>query len=219
MRTPAALSRYETSGKKAAGSLIRKRLSHNLDIYFVRADEYFDRDCFYGDSAGDFPDNTERFAFFSRADSRGHQVNQSQIIHLHDWQAAPVAAFLRLQPERYLDLDNTKTLITIHNLAYQGLFNRDHWLALDLDPCHFNPCQFEFWGQINFLKSGLVNSDRLNTVSPTYACEIQLDGCGFGLEGVLQERAGALSGILNGVDYTVWNPETDIHISRRYSGA
>jgi starch synthase len=207
------------AGKKITGSLIRKKLSANLDIYFVRADEYFDRYCFYGDSAGDYPDNAERFAFFSRSVLEVARLTKSQVIHLHDWQAAPAAAFLRLQPERYPELAGAKTLVTIHNLAYQGLFNLDHWPALDLDPCYFNSCQFEFWDRINYLKSGLINADRLNTVSPTYACEIRQDGCGFGLEGVLQERAGDLSGILNGVDYAVWNPETDIHISRRYSAA
>jgi starch synthase len=114
-------------------------------------------------------------------------------------------------------LSRAKTVLTVHNLAYQGLFPSSYFPALGLDSGFFNAGQFEFYGMINFLKSGLASADRLTAVSPTYACEIQRNGCGFGLEGVLRERSGDLSGILNGVDYGVWNPETDTYIKRRYS--
>lgn len=205
--------------RTVSGQIYKKQISPNLNAYFVRADEYFARQCLYGDESGDYKDNAERFAFFSRAVLEVATITHSSIIHLHDWQAAPAAAFLKLQPERYPGLCGTKVIQTIHNLSYQGLFNTDHWPSLDLDLRHFNPSQFEFWGKINYLKSGLVDADRLTTVSPTYAREIQRDGYGFGLEGVLTERSKCLSGILNGIDYGVWNPGADSYIKERFSGA
>ncbi len=205
--------RVTVGGRLVTGRLYKKRLTKMLNIYFVRADEFFDRDHLYGN----YPDNAERFAFFSRAVLEVAGVNRSDIIHLHDWQTAPAAAFLKMQPERYPELSEAKTIVTTHNLAYQGLFSRDCFSALDFNPGSFNSSPFEFWGELNFLKSGLATADRLTTVSPTYSREIQQDGCGFGLEGVLRERSRDLTGILNGVDYGVWNPETDPHIKRRYS--
>ncbi|MEN8614553.1 glycogen synthase GlgA [Dehalogenimonas sp. THU2] len=216
-RIPDRSIQIDIAGRVVKGGLFRESLSPLLDVYFVRADEYFDREGYYGDVSGDFPDNSERFAFFSRAVLEVARLNRSQVLHLHDWQASPAAAFLRLQSERYPELAQTKIVTTIHNLAYQGLFPCDHFPALDLDIFHFNLCQFEFYGMVNYLKAGLVNADRITTVSPTYACEIQQNGCGFGLEGVLRERAKDLSGILNGVEYTIWNPETDSLIAERYS--
>jgi starch synthase len=203
--------------KIVTGHLYKKRISPSLNAWFVRADEYFDRECLYGDESGDYPDNAERFAFFSRAVLEVGRITHSRIIHLHDWQAAPAAAFLKLQPERYPELSTAKVILTIHNLAYQGLFSSDHWPALDLDWRYFNPSQFEYWGKINYLKSGLTAADHITTVSPTYANEIQKAGWGFGLEGVLQGHSGNLSGILNGIDYDAWNPETDLFIKNRYS--
>lgn len=204
-------------GDKIVGvQLYKKRIGRSLNAFFIRADEYFDRECLYGDDSGDYSDNAERFAFFSRAVLEVATITRSKIIHLHDWQAAPTAAFLRLQPERYPALSDTRVVLTIHNLSYQGLFGTDHWPALDLDWRHFNPSQFEFWGKINYLKSGIATAHRLTTVSPTYALEIQQDGGGFGLEGLLRERAEDLSGILNGIDYEVWNPNTDSYIKERF---
>ncbi len=214
-RRAARMIRIDIAGRVVTGRLYKKRLTPSLNIYFVRADEFFDRDYLYGDYA----DNAERFAFFSRAVLEVARITHSDIIHLHDWQTAPAAAFLKLQPEHYPELARTKTVLTTHNLAYQGQFPCGCFAALDLNPGLFNPGPFEFWGGVNFLKSGLATADRLTTVSPTYACEIQQDGCGFGLEGVLRERSRDLSGILNGVDYRVWNPETDTYVKRRYSAA
>jgi starch synthase len=204
-------------GRLVSGQLYRQRIGPFLDVYFVRADEYFDRECLYGDESGDYPDNAERFAFFSRAVLHVAGTTHSKLIHLHDWQAAPAAAFLKLQPEKYPELSETRVIQTIHNLSYQGLFGTEHWPALDLDWRYFSPSQFEFWGKINYLKSGLVNADRLTTVSPTYASEIQQNGCGFGLEGLLKERSDCLSGVLNGIDYNAWNPEADSYIKERFS--
>jgi len=218
-RRPVRTVQISISGQTVTCRLYRKRLGPKLTIFFVRADEYFDREGYYGDACGDFADNAERFAFFCRAVLEVAGLTGSRIIHLHDWQAAPAAAMLRLQPERYPQLAGAGTVLTIHNLAYQGLFDSCHWPALDLNPAYFNPNQFEFYGKVNFLKSGLVNARRLTTVSPTYALEVQDSGGGFGLEGVLSERLKDLSGILNGVDYAIWNPETDVSIASQYSTA
>jgi starch synthase len=196
----------------------RQPLSRNLDIYLVRADEYFDREGLYGDAAGDYPDNAERFALFSRAVLEIGRLTGSNMFHLHDWQTAPAAAILKSEPERYTDLAGSKTVLTIHNLAYQGVFEAGRWPALHLADGVF-AADFEFYSQVNYLKAGLVCADWLTTVSPTYAAEIQCDGQGFGLEGILRQRAAELSGILNGVDYHIWNPEIDPLIAERYSVA
>ena len=214
---PYRLVNVRIAERVVSGQLYKKRIGPSLNAFFVRADEYFNRKCLYGDESGDYPDNTERFAFFSRVVLEVAGITHSKILHLHDWQAAPAAAFLKLQPERYPELSQTKTILTIHNLSYQGLFSSDHWPSLDLDWRHFNPSQFEFWGKINYLKAGLASADRLTTVSPTYAREIQQDDLGFGLEGLLRERSRDLSGILNGIDYEVWNPETDPYVTKRYT--
>ncbi|APV44756.1 starch synthase [Dehalogenimonas formicexedens] len=206
-------------GKIVSGQLYKKRINSSLSAYFIRADEYFDRECLYGDESGDYPDNAERFAFFSRAVLEVARLTKTEIIHLHDWQAAPAAAFLRLQPEKYPELGKTKIILTIHNLSYQGIFSSDHWPALDLDWGYFDPGHLEFWGKINYLKSGIATADRITTVSPTYAREIQQEGGGFGLEGLLRERSSRLTGILNGIDYESWNPESDSYIQKRYSAS
>lgn len=198
--------------------LCQRPLSPQLDIYFVRFDEYFDREGLYGDADGDFPDNAERFALFSRAVLEIGQMTGSNIFHLHDWQTAPAAAMLKREPRRYPALADSRTVLTVHNLAYQGVFDAGRWPVLNLDDSAF-AADFEFYCQVNYLKAGLICADRLTTVSSTYAAEIQRDGGGFGLEGVLRQRVGELSGILNGVDYHIWNPETDSLIAERYSGA
>lgn len=197
-------------------TLYKCDVAPRLETWFVRADEFYYRDGIYGDAWGTFGDNAERFALFSRAVLETARLAGCRVLHLHDWPAAPVAAMLRHQPERYPELAGSRTLVTVHNLSYQGRFERHHWAALGLDDRAFREA-FEYYGDINFLKAGLVCADRLTTVSPTYAEEIKQDGGGFGLEGILRGRAGDLSGIMNGVDYTVWNPATDPWIASRYS--
>ncbi|HEX9976103.1 MAG TPA: glycogen synthase, partial [Dehalococcoidales bacterium] len=121
------------------------------------------------------------------------------------------------QPDLYPELAATSTVLTIHNLGYQGQFSSSNWHLLNLDWSLFAPHHLEFYGKINFLKGGIVFADAITTVSPTYAEEIQAADQGFGLDGVFRERATNLTGILNGVDYDVWNPETDPFIAKRYS--
>ena len=199
------------------GSLLKTKTGNNITVYFIRADRYFDRDYLYGTPEGDYPDNAERFTFFARAILEVLKLDPPQILHAHDWQSALAIAFLRAQPHLYPELSTVKTVFTVHNLGYQGIFWYLDWHLLNLGQSFFTPRYLEFYGKINFLKGGLVFADAITTVSPTYAGEIKTAEQGFGLEGVFQERAASLVGILNGADYDIWNPETDPLIARTYS--
>lgn len=205
------------SDRKETATVLKTKLGKNIDVYLVRSDRYFDRDYFYATPEGDYPDNAERFVFFSRAALEVLRSVQPGIIHGHDWQSALALVFLKAQPENYPELSSARTVFTVHNLGYQGVFWHLDWHLLDLEEKFFTPGYLEFYGKVNFLKGGVVLSDKITTVSPTYAKEIQTPEQGFGLDGVFRERARDLLGILNGADYTAWNPETDRLIARNYS--
>ncbi|MGH9568064.1 MAG: glycogen synthase, partial [Candidatus Angelobacter sp.] len=189
-----------------------------VQFYFVDYPPLFDRDALYGTPAGDYPDNAERFALYSRAVIEASKIlGPPDIFHCHDWQTALIPILLRTS---YVDdpvFQNTATVFTIHNMGYQGLFPPDTLPLLMLPWDLFTMDKMEFWGKANFLKGALVFSDHITTVSRKYAQEIQTGEYGFGLDGVLRSRAGTVSGILNGVDYKEWNPETDKLIVRQYS--
>jgi len=136
-----------------------------------------------------------------------------QIIHCNDWQTGLIPALLEDEPDR------PSTLFTIHNLAYQGVFPKETFQKLGLPHRFWSPGSLEFYGQLCFIKGGLVYADRINTVSPTYAIEIQGKEFGCGLEGLLKERGDRLSGILNGIDEEEWNPATDPHLPAHYDAA
>jgi len=205
------------SDRREEGHLLKMRAGSNVTAYFIRADRYFDREYLYGTPEGDYPDNAERFVFFCRAVLEVLRLDPPHILHANDWESALAIAFLKAQPDLYPELAATKTILTIHNLGYQGLFWSLDWHLLNLDWSLFTPHYLEFYGKINFLKGGIVFADAITTVSPTYAEEIQTAEQGFGLDGVFRERAANLIGILNGVDYDVWNPETDPLIAKNYS--
>ncbi|MBI4528900.1 MAG: glycogen synthase GlgA [Deltaproteobacteria bacterium] len=204
------------SDRQVEGSVLKAKLGQEIQVYLIRCDPYFDRPHLYGDPSGDYPDNCERFVFFSRAALEILRADPPGILHCHDWQSALALAFLRAQPERYPELSRTGAVFTVHNLGYQGLFWHFDWHFLNLDWKWFTPRFLEFFGKINVLKGGVIFADRIATVSPTYAREIQTREQGFGLEGIFQERAGNLVGILNGVDYGMWNPQTDPFIAEKY---
>lgn len=188
-----------------------------VSVYAVRADRFFDREHLYGPPGGDYADNADRFTFFSRAVLHLLSVlDPPDVIHCHDWQTSLVAAFLGSAPDQYPRLSPTRTLLTAHNVGYQGLFDAETFARLQLAPAD-QWHHFEFYGRVNFLKAGVSLADRLTTVSPTYAEEIQTAEQGCGLEGVFRERSGQLVGILNGADYEVWNPESDRFIARTFS--
>ena len=196
----------------------------SFEIVLVDQPELFDRDGLYADKTGqEFVDNDERFILFNHAI---FEITRSlgwspDIIHAHDWQTALLPVLLRTTFDGETIFENTRSVLTIHNLAYQGLFDVPTFKKLGLEESLFLPAApFEFYGKVNFLKAGIVFADHLTTVSPTYAREIQSDGeLGCGLDGVLRERAASLTGILNGVDYTVWSPSRDSKIFHRYHKA
>jgi len=180
-------------------------------VYLLDHPGYFQREHLYQDSAGDYPDNAQRFILLAKASLMLAQEldYQADIVHCHDWQTALIPAYLATGTLRPPALARARSVLTIHNLAYQGNFPRRVFGLTGLPPYLDSVGGMEFWGGVNFLKAGLVTADALTTVSPTYALEITTPQGGFGLEGVLGQRAGALHGILNGADYSVWSPEKD----------
>ncbi len=193
--------------------------------FFVEHPNYYARTGLYGAAATglDYPDNDIRFAFFSRGilELLAKAAWVPDIIHLNDWQTALSAAYLRVKAKEVPSLQSTRTILTVHNMAYQGVFPLERFAFLDFDQSLAEPMgPFEYFGKINFLKAGLVYADKINTVSPTYAREIQSSSeFGAGLEGLLHERAVDLSGILNGVDTEIWNPAIDTLIAKTYDAA
>jgi starch synthase len=194
------------------------RPESRVEVLLVANDECFDRPTLYGGS-DDYSDNSERFIFFSRAvmELAARQGQPVDIIHCHDWQTGLVPAYHKLLYRSSTVLQHARTVMTIHNMAYQGLFWHWDMLLTGIDWKYFNWQEMEFWGQLNLLKTGLVFADRLTTVSPTYAREIQSAPGGCGLEGVLAARSESLTGIVNGIDTVAWDPRTDRHIPRPYS--
>ena len=187
-------------------------------FYFVDYPPFFDRDALYGTSSGDYPDNAERFALFSRAALEASKIlGVPQIFHCHDWQSALIPVLLRTQYAEDPAFRDVATVFTIHNMGYQGLFSPDTLPLLTLPWDLFTISKMEFFGNMNFLKGALVYSDFITTVSRKYSQEIQTSEFGFGLEGVLRDRAATVTGILNGVDYEEWSPETDKFIVAKYS--
>jgi starch synthase len=189
-----------------------------IRFYFIENPEYFDRDALYGTPAGDYPDNAERFALFSRAVLEASKVlGVPQIFHCHDWQTALVPILLRTTYAEDPAFQDVATVFTIHNMGYQGLFPPEVLPLLMLPWDLFTISKMEFFGQVNFLKGALVYSDYITTVSKKYSQEIQTAEYGFGLEGVLHTRASTVSGIVNGVDYNEWSPQTDKFTAAKFS--
>ena len=187
-------------------------------FYFVDDLEYFDREQLYGVAGKDYPDNAERFAEFCGAALEFcKQVWMPDVIHCHDWQAGLVPVLLKTRYANDPALRDVPVVFTIHNMGYQGVFPHEALKKLGLPESLFTINTMEFFSRVNFLKGALVFSDYLTTVSPTYAEEIKTPEYGSGLDGVVRNRANCLTGILNGVDYTVWSPERDKLIAARYS--
>ncbi|MCB2187232.1 MAG: glycogen synthase GlgA [Deltaproteobacteria bacterium] len=187
-------------------------------IYLLENARFYDRPGLYGPPGGEHPDNLLRFAFFCRgAVELCRRLNLAPpVVHLHDWQGALLAAYLRAHPFDLGPLTGAKSVLTIHNLSYQGIFPRHDFYQTMLPPYLDQVEGLEFWGNLSLLKGGLLLADRLTTVSPTYAREIQTPAGGHGLEGLLARRARDLVGILNGADYRHWSPEADPLIPARY---
>ncbi len=204
--------------KIASGQLLRHVTDVGVPIYFVDQPEYFDRAELYRESGGDYADNCERFVFFCRAVMESLRLlgGNFDVVHGNDWQCGLIPAYLQIEYAHTRGYQSLGSVFTIHNMAYQGMFWHWDMLLTGLDWSHFNWKQMEFYGQLNLLKTGLVFADSISTVSRRYADEICEAPLGCGLEGVLQQRRSVLTGIINGVRYEDWNPETDSALPRQY---
>jgi starch synthase len=199
-------------------SVVTGGIQGGVRFYFVEYPPYFDRDALYGTPAGDYPDNAERYALFSRAVIEASKIlGVPHVFHCHDWQSALVPILLRTVYAEDPALRETATVFTIHNMGYQGLFPPETLPLLMLPWDLFTMSKMEFFGQVNFLKGALTYSDYVTTVSRKYSQEIQTAEYGFGLEGVLHDRSSTVSGILNGVDYEEWSPQTDKFAAAKFS--
>lgn len=196
-------------------------IQHGVRIVFIAHAGYFERDYLYGASSRDYPDNPERFAFLSQAAltwavSNGHRYD---IVHAHDWQAGLVPMMVQRTVPSWRGPAGPATVFTIHNLAYQGVFDASWlprlgfgWELMRIDA-------LEYWNRISYLKGGIVFSRIITTVSPRYAEEIQTPELGFGFDGILRARSADLVGILNGIDYDQWDPERDLNLPVPFSAS
>jgi starch synthase len=190
----------------------------DVPIYLIDRPEYFDRDGLYQDHGVDFDDNAERFVFFQRAvlEAIPRLGIEPDVIHCNDWQTGLIPIYLKSLYHHVPALSRAGTLLTIHNLAYLGLFWPWDLPLTGLDRNLFHPRAFEFHGKLSFMKAGLVFADMLSTVSPTYAMEIQTPEFGCGLDGLLRERRADLHGIVNGIDTQLWSPAQEPMLAARY---
>jgi len=188
-------------------------------VFFIASDEYFGRDELYCTAEGDYPDNDARFVFFCRSvlETCRKLDLRFDILHCNDWQTGLIPLYLLTLYWGDPVFKETRTVLTIHNLGYQGLFPASSLETTGLDSRVFNPEGVEFYGRLNFLKAGIIAADLVTTVSGTYAKEILSAENGFGLDGVLRKRAASLAGVLNGIDYRDWDPSGDAFLPATYS--
>ncbi|MCX8110441.1 MAG: glycogen synthase GlgA [Syntrophorhabdaceae bacterium] len=190
-----------------------------ITTYLVEQDDYYNRDYLYSTPDGDYQDNAVRFIFFSKSILETIKITGyiPDILHCNDWETALAPVFLRTLYRDEPELKDIATLFTIHNLGYQGIFWHHDMHLLNIGWEYFTPDYLEFFGNINFLKGGIVFSDIINTVSKQYSQEIQTSEYGYGLDGVLRARKNDLYGIINGIDYEDWSPEKDNFLPANYS--
>jgi starch synthase len=206
------------NGHRVHGGLWALQEQPNLTIYFVEQAGYFDRSGIYFEDNISYADNAERYIFFSKCvvHLARYLDWQPEVVHVHDWQTALIPALLLQQKKEGWE-NPPPSCLTIHNLAYQGVFPESAFDLTNLAVEFFNPEGAEFFGRLNCLKAGIAYADSLTTVSPNYAREIATAEFGCGLEGILQRRKPSLSGILNGVDYSEWNTTRNPHLFAPYS--
>ncbi|MEK6590172.1 MAG: glycogen synthase GlgA [Nitrospinota bacterium] len=207
------------SNRVEEAKIYRGYINNKIPVYFIDRMKYYDRPYLYSTPQGDYPDNAERFIYFSRAIIETCKAIglKPDVIHCNDWQTGMVPVYLKTLYNNDSVFNNTATVFTVHNLGYQGLFWHLDMHLTNLGWDIFNPEGIEFYGKINILKGGLVYSDIITTVSRTYSLEIQTEEYGHGLDGVLRKRRNDLYGIINGIDYDEWNPATDKYIAVKYS--
>ena len=201
-------------------SITEKKVVPNVRARFIENEAYFNRAGLYGNERGDYPDNLQRFSFFCHEalETAKREGFRPDIVHAHDWQTALLPVLLKVKMASDPFFQRTRSVLTVHNLAYQGHFPQKQFGLLGLDPSLFSVEGFEFYGKMNLLKAGLLYADAVTTVSPTYAKEIQTRQFGFGLEGVVKRRSKNLYGILNGLDTGLWDPSKDKRLPFVYTG-
>lgn len=198
--------------RKQQGQVLHYR--GEVDTYFIKNELYFAREELYG-----YSDDYERYAFFCRAVLEGLAGIEfiPDIIHCNDWQTGPICLLLKEEYSKTHNYSKIKTIFTIHNIQYQGIFGKESLDTLGISGAYFNPDRIEFYGNINYMKAGLVYSDLITTVSPSYAKEIQTPEYGYGLDGILKSKSELIYGIVNGIDDKKYNPNTDPYIYENYS--
>ncbi len=198
------------------------QIGKGIKVYFIENDDLYNKDGIYVDENGiDHPDNLERFAYYCKEvlELVKREGFKPDLIHCNDWQTGLVPVYLKTLYKGDDFFKKTKTVFTIHNLAYTGSFDESQWSKTGLDKSLFSINGLEYYGRFSLLKGGLIFSDAITAVSPTYAKEIQTKEFGCGMEGILKSRADSLYGVLNGIDYDIWDPSTDNVIYKNYSEA
>lgn len=208
----------EIDGKSLPADVLRSHMGEAVPFYLVAQDDLFDRAYLYGTPEGDYPDNALRFIYLCKSVFSLCQALSfsPDVIHCNDWQTALVPAYLRYLFGSSFMFRQTRTLLTLHNIAYQGTFPPGNVPRTGLPDSFLSVRGMEFWGRMNFLKGGIRTAHLLNTVSPTYSREILTAELGCGLEGVLAERISDIYGILNGADYDEWDPGRDPNLPSPY---
>jgi starch synthase len=211
--------RIEMGDVFMGGEIRRFSPREGLTVYLVCRDEFFDRRNPYGTAERDYEDNHHRFIFFCKGVVEAMRLLRmnADAAHCHDWQTGLLPLLLRHAEQRHGDILAMRTVFTVHNLAFQGVFPMRSFYRTNLPEELMGIDGVEFYGQMNFLKGGLLFADRVSTVSPTYAREIQTPEFGCGLEGVVAARADEFVGLLNGVDSAIWNPATDPLLPANYA--
>jgi starch synthase len=198
--------------------ILRTDGAGGVPIFLIEHAGFFDRDGIYGDHSGVFPDNNRRYVFFGRAAIAAAELIQPDVLHAHDWHAAPAAIAIRAETALRAKFASTLSVFTIHNIAYQGVLATSEFPLTGLDSSWLTPQFLEFWGNPNLMKGAIVLADGVSTVSPTYADEVAHDSeLGFGLDGVLRDKGDRFVGILNGADYNEWDPARDRLIPKPYT--
>ncbi len=193
------------------------RSRQGVVTYLLDVPELYDRPELYGELGADYPDNARRFTALCRgAMELLSEREPCDVVHVHDWQAALIPLYLKTVYSELASFGSSRSVLTLHNLAYQGIFALEHLPETGLAPSYGTPRYLEFYDSMSFLKAGIVAADALTTVSPTYAGEVLTEDFGCGLEGVLADRKSDLVGILNGIDTSAWDPATDPHLPVHY---
>ena len=205
--------------KRVDAALLALDVSPGLTVYFIDKPAYFDRAGIYNDGRGDFADNAERFIFFSKCVTHlaQHLPLKPEVLHVHDWPTGLVPMLVQQEHRSGRWPKPPRLCLTIHNLAYQGVFPKTVFGLTNLPNHLFHPDTVEFYSQVNFLKAGIACADAITTVSPRYAREITTQEFGSGLDGLLRKRQNVLTGILNGVDYDEWNTTANPLLAATFS--